>query len=61
MLLLLFFFNLMYSLFECVRALKIKSQQCSMTEIKKKEEEVNDQTTEGAQPMLETLWKHLFI
>lgn len=27
----------------------------------KKEEEVNDQTTEGAQPMLETLWKHLFI
>lgn len=36
----------MYSVFECVRALKIKSQQCSMTEIKK--EEVNDQTTEGA-------------
>lgn len=53
------FFYLMYSVFECVRALKIKSQQCSMTEIKK--EEVNDQTTEGAQPMLETLWKHLFI
>lgn len=45
-----FFFNV--PLFECVRALKIKSQQCSMTG-----KQVNDQTTEGAPPMLKSLWK----
>lgn len=52
----------MYSVFECVRALKIKSQQCSMTEIKKRSEWPNHRrSTAHARNSMETSFYMMYF